>query len=216
MFVSDRMTRDVVTIDESGTVREAAELIAERRIHQLPVVREKQCLVGIVTDRDLRSVHDPEMMAGPVSAIMSRDPITVWPGSPLEDALLLLYRHRFGALPVTVAAAPDCCLGKGMHRLVGIISRTDILAALIEMLGIEEAGTRIEVELPEQSAVAVVGVINAVAQTQTRVVSLTLSGPRGRQSRRLYIRLSTIDPRRAIDALREAGYTIAHPSCDLI
>jgi acetoin utilization protein AcuB len=216
MFVSDRMNRDVITIDEGETVRQAAQRMADHHVHQLPVVRQKQCLVGIVTDRDVRSAHEASKLDGPVSAIMTREPIAVWPGAPLEDALLLLYRHRFGALPVVVAAAADCCLGKGMHRLVGIISRTDILAALIEMLGIEEPGTRIEVELPEPSATAVVGAVNAVASSNTRVVSMILSGRSDTRARRLYIRLSTIDPRRAIDALREAGYLIASPACEMI
>jgi acetoin utilization protein AcuB len=221
MFVSDRMSREIHTVDQASTVCQAAEVMARAGVHQLPVVADNVRLVGIITDRDVRSVHDSPAMDGPVAAIMTADPIAVFPGAPLEDALQLLHRHRFGALPVVTYEREDLAEQPRRPRLVGIISRTDILSALIEMLGLDEPGTRIEIELPEQSVRAVVGAINAIADSETRVISMTFSGrppgdPGEQATRRLYVRLSTIDPRRAMDALAAAGYKLANPICEIL
>lgn len=214
MFVSDRMTREVITVDEGETVQTAIDRLGKHRIHQLPVVRDGDRLVGMVTDRDLRSVHTDEVRLGPVSEIMSTRLVTVSPGQPLEDALLQLHRHRFGALPV---ARPVGGAGEdAVLRLVGIITRTDILAALIDMLGIEQVGTRLEVELPHGNVGRVSDALQIVADSNAQVISIICSGKQGSEARRLYLRLATIDPRSAIDALTEAGFTIANPTCELM
>ena len=54
MKVVDVMTKDPLTIGPSETVGEAEELMAENGIRQLPVVKNSD-LIGIITDRDVRS-----------------------------------------------------------------------------------------------------------------------------------------------------------------
>ncbi len=216
MFISDRMTRDVITVTEDATIEQAARTLADGRFHQLPVVRDGDRLVGIATDRDLRNVHGERERSGPVRRIMTARPVTVSPGEPLEEALLLLHRHRFGSLPVVTPAVPSERDELALPRLVGIITRTDILSALIDMLGIEEPGTRLEVELPEAAPGRICDAVRAATGGGARIISLVFSGRRSARRQRLYIRLSTIDPRPAIDALAEAGYRMADPYCTLL
>jgi acetoin utilization protein AcuB len=146
MYVGRWMTRKVITLSPMDTVRDAQRILEENRIHHLPVV-EGEDLVGIVSDTDLRkwflrgeTVDGKGTVSrriGNVREIMTRDVITMSPGDTIEDALLVLHRRRFGALPVVE--------GK---KLVGIVTKADVLAAFIDSLNIEGIGVRIEVILP--------------------------------------------------------------------
>ena len=103
-----------------------------------------------------------------------------------------------------------------MPRLVGIITHTDILSALIEMLGLDQPGTRIEVELPDASPGCISNALAAVGQCNVRIISMVVCDGLDGRRQRLYLRLSTIDPRPAIHALVEGGFRLADPFCKLV
>lgn len=210
MLISSRMTPNVISIGEQKTIRQAADIMAQRNIHQLPVVRERDRLVGIITDRDTRGVPEADRDQ-PVTAVMTANPVTVAPDEPLEEALLLLHHHRFGSLPVVTTPPVGGVGDDALPRLVGIISHTDILAAVIEMLGVDQPGTRLEIDLSEATAGAIGGAVEAVAGAGARIISLVLSGDPATKHPRLYVRLSTINPKPAVDALIAGGYRIAEP-----
>lgn len=134
MTVEDRMTRKVLTLRPEQTLREALSLQQRHRIRHVPVV-EGERVVGILTDRDIKRAT-PSLLSGvdqhqydrvlnetPVSHVMTRNPFTVTPSTPLKDALKVLIDRKFGALPVTEG-----------ERLVGIITDIDLLRAFHEML----------------------------------------------------------------------------------
>jgi CBS domain-containing protein len=129
MKVADCMTPDPLVIDTGEPVKRIAELIRFHGILQVPVVDLAQRLVGIVTDRDVRAAlgtaedEAPELTA---EDIMTQDVITIIPGAELVEAVELLIRHGFGALPVVV----------GDH-VVGLLRTVDLLGRMKEML---EAG----------------------------------------------------------------------------
>jgi len=146
MFVSQSMTKQVVTIGKDSDVYEALNIMKENRIRHLPVIDSDNLLIGIVTERDIRSALPREAFkkgskgenAEPKSQlkakdIMSIDPITVSPQFTIHDALLLIQRSRVGALPV---------VGEN-NRLKGILSVRDLLRAFINVLGIGDPGTLI-------------------------------------------------------------------------
>ena len=56
MFISKVMTRNVVTIDKNADISQAQEKMSKHLFRHLPVVDENNHLIGIVTDRDIRSV----------------------------------------------------------------------------------------------------------------------------------------------------------------
>ena len=55
MFVSRSMTRKVITVDQEATIFDAQELLAKNKIRHLPIIDKDRRLIGIVTDRDIRS-----------------------------------------------------------------------------------------------------------------------------------------------------------------
>ena len=126
MRVVDVMTTDPLTVTPTETIGQADELMNTNRIRQLPVVEGKE-LVGIVTDRDIRSflsgslLEDPEArekaLNTKVSEIMTTEPITVSPEDDLEEVVELLIEEKFGGIPVVDKSA----------GLVGIVTYMDVL-----------------------------------------------------------------------------------------
>ena len=196
MYVGRRMTRNVVTASPGDPLPSAAALMREHRIHHLPVVADG-VLAGIVTDTDIRNAAVGEPAAAgrrTVGEIMTRDPVTVGAWDTVEDALLILHRRRFGALPVVE--------GK---RLVGIISKTDVLAAFIETLDIEGVGVRLEVLLPADTA-SLLRLVRAVGETGAELKSLVVSPFRGQFV--AFLRLATIHVAAVRGRLKAAGFVI--------
>ncbi|GAB4362939.1 MAG: acetoin utilization AcuB family protein [Deltaproteobacteria bacterium] len=203
MFVGTRMTKDPITVSPEDTLGRAGDLLKRNRIHHLPVAVEGT-LVGIVTGSDLRNFAlekttvnvDGEVVVAErtVGEIMTRDVVTANPQDTLEDALLLLHRRRFGALPVVEG-----------RRLVGIITKADILAALIDTLRIEEIGVRVQVVLP-QSIPALAKLVATLGAMDLEVKSLVLTPRRGNFV--AFIRIATIDVTGVRRALSEAGFSV--------
>lgn len=100
---ADLMTREVVTLRETDDLGLAEDILALGRIRHLPVTDETGRLLGLVTHRDLlescmRRTKDARTLRA--REAMTRDVMTVQPGTPLRRAAQLLLRHKFGCLPV--------------------------------------------------------------------------------------------------------------------
>ena len=134
--VGQKMNPAPVTASPSATLGEARALLDRHRVRHV-VVLEGDQLVGIITDRDIRQASlphppgqphpegDPLMDLIRVGQAMTKEVITVTPETPLEHAAMLLIYHRIGGLPVVKEG-----------RLVGIITETDLLEALLECMGL--------------------------------------------------------------------------------
>lgn len=141
MHVRDRMRRAVITITPGESLNMAQERMRKHGIRRLPVVQNGR-LVGIVTDRDVRqtwaspatalSTHELLYLLEKVTVgeIMTHQPITVTPDTPLIEAARLLRQHKIGGVPVVEGEA-----------LVGIITETDLLQAFIDILAAREEAT---------------------------------------------------------------------------
>ena len=137
MKVVDVMTKDPLTIGPSETVGEAEELMAENGIRQLPVVKNSD-LIGIITDRDVRSFLAGSSVSPPnereqalrtqVSDLMTSNPLTLAPDDELQDAVELLVEQKIGGVPVVDAA----------EGLVGIVTYVDVLRCFLNRLQEEE------------------------------------------------------------------------------
>ena len=133
MFISKSMTSKVITTGPGATLLEARELLKTHRIRHLPVIGDDRRLVGIITDRDIRSAlpaafyrDDCPEPAGAditqltVGDVMTPDPMAISPQDTIEDALLQIQKMRVGAFPVV----------DDDGFLKGIISVRDLLRAL--------------------------------------------------------------------------------------
>jgi acetoin utilization protein AcuB len=209
MLVGQRMQPEVVTVTPGTSVAGASRLLQEHRIRHLPVV-ERGRLVGIITDRDIRrvlpspatslEVHELLYLLDrlTVGEVMTAKVITVTPETPIEEAARLLVDHRIGCLPVLQG-----------DRLAGIITETDLLAALAEILGIRTSTARLEVVV-EDTPGTLPAVCTAIAAKSGEVVSLfaARASARGAVVPVLVIRLEAPDVDEVVEAIREAGYRV--------
>jgi len=133
MKVADVMTKDPLTVTSSETISQADELMNANKIRQLPVVEAKE-LVGIVTDRDIRSFLSGSLLENPVAReralntevqeVMTTEPITLAADDELQEAVELLIEQKVGGIPVVDDA----------EGLVGIVTYVDVLRCFLNRL----------------------------------------------------------------------------------
>lgn len=144
MFVSARMAKNVVTASPGTSLKEARKLMLENKIRHLPVVNGYGLLVGIVSDRDMRSAMPSSLLGREeyekalervldytVDDIMTEDPLTISIYYTIQDTLLVMRQKRVGALPVIDENG----------YLKGILSTRDLLSSFVNVMGIGEPGT---------------------------------------------------------------------------
>ena len=115
--VKDAMTREVVSVDESASIKEAVDIMNELQIGSL-IVLEKGRAKGIVTERDFlrRSIGEAkDVMNTKVKEIMTTPLVVVTPNTDLEEAVKLMFQKKIKKLAVVDA-----------NKLVGIVTLTDI------------------------------------------------------------------------------------------
>lgn len=129
--VAEIMTTEVVTVEPQNSIATAIRLMRQGQLRRLPVV-EEGVLVGIVTSGDLRRItglasilRDPSQDNFlwhhiPVANVMTRDPISLSPDTPIAEAARLLVQLKIGGLPIVADG-----------RLVGIITTSDLLQTLM-------------------------------------------------------------------------------------
>jgi CBS domain-containing protein len=126
MMVKDCMQSEVVFISVPGTREDVLQMMAEKQVNGVPVVKKgSKTLVGIVTRTDLLTKADENQLA----MLMNRDPDTVTPRTDLTTATKIMIEKNYRRLPV---------VEKG--NLVGMISVPDILGATLE--NNEEVGSK--------------------------------------------------------------------------
>jgi CBS domain-containing protein len=145
--VEDIMTREVITVSPQTEIVQAAKLLLEKHINGLPVIDERGNLVGILCQSDLiaqqkrfpfpsvfnlldglfplTSPSRIEKEVQKISAVtvedaMTRDPITVSPGTTIEEVARLMVNKNLHTLPVVDS-----------NKLVGIIGKEDVLRTLV-------------------------------------------------------------------------------------
>jgi acetoin utilization protein AcuB len=198
MLVTAWMSCPVHTVEPGSAAAEAVSLLRRHGIRHLPVT-ESGRVVGVVTDRDLRGV-DP---AVPVRAVMSRPVLDVTPRTRIDRAARLLFDRRIGCLPV---------VDEG--RLVGILTQTDAVAALVAVVRLQVGGHHAEIvvaDRPDAMGTAQ-RAIRSLGADRARLVSATREpaepGPR------LRLRIESREAPAVRAALAAAGLTILSVSTD--
>jgi len=125
MNVRKHMSAPPITISDDTDFKSALGLMQKHRIRRLPVVDAGGMLTGIVAERDLLVAAD-RYLSSPVEVarIMTRRVVTVGETTPVVDAAILMMERKIGGLPVVDPS----------HKLLGIITETDLLKALVAIL----------------------------------------------------------------------------------
>jgi acetoin utilization protein AcuB len=146
MKVRDFMKTDVISIETKTSIMEAQNIMWEKNIKRLPVMKKGK-LIGLVTKHMLLeaspssatslSVFELNYLLSKMTVedIMVKDPLTIHPDDPVEAAIWLGKKHGISTFPVVEDG-----------KLLGIITEHDIAGVLSEVLGLESEGTRITVK----------------------------------------------------------------------
>ncbi|MDD5070811.1 MAG: CBS domain-containing protein [Candidatus Omnitrophica bacterium] len=138
MLVKDIMTREVLSVKKTASLKEVGEILKSKRISGLPVVDEENRIVGIITLTDMLRILDriykwkelekfePEISFGGmfekektdsvVSDFMTKDVFSLSEDDPLEEVMKLMFSKGVHTLPVT----------KG-GKLIGVVGKRDLV-----------------------------------------------------------------------------------------
>ena len=131
MFVKQVMSSVPITISPNAGILEAANLMKEKNIRRLPVVKGDK-LVGIITEMDILKVQPSQattlsvfevnylLSKTRVADVMAKNPFTVAADATLEEAALIMRENEVGGLPVLDGS-----------KLVGVITESNIFDAFI-------------------------------------------------------------------------------------
>jgi len=121
--VEQVMTRDLITVTPKTRMAELGQILQENRISGTPVVEDGR-LIGIISvEKLIQSLAAGEMDAS-VGDRMTREPVALRPDQPIVQAFNYFDQYRYGRFPVL----------DDDNRLVGIITRTDIIQGLLKRL----------------------------------------------------------------------------------
>ena len=161
MLVKNCMTPNPVTVNPEDDVNVTFRKFKERKFRQAPVVQDGK-LIGMVTDRDLRIAIAQENYLV-VADVMSSNPVTISEDATVEAAAKIIRNCKFNALPVV----------SKRDELVGIITVTDILDGLLNLLGFHSNPVRVEVKIPK--GVDLYEVLKVLKVCSDKVVSFSAS-----------------------------------------
>lgn len=216
MFIARYMTTPALTVPPEMTIPAAKELLQSRHFRHLPVVDAAGTLIGMITDRDLRSAYPSSVLSAetiktclaeldktPVSAIMSRTFFTVSPASTLDDALILLDRERVGALPVVNEAG----------AVVGIFSIRDLIKAYRTLFGLGERGSAMIVVEDDGNPKPLSRIARVLEEHRIRFTRLIRKDKDDALDKAtIYLRVNTYNLSAVHAALKEAGFATTVPT----
>lgn len=203
MLVRNWMNPTVISTEAQASMAEALNLMKENQIKTLPVF-DRETLVGVVTDRDLKrasasdatllEIHELLHLLARIKVrdIMSRNPITIPDTYTVEEAAEVLRDHHISGAPVMDA--------KG--RMVGMISQNDLFNALMSLTGVKRRGIHLAFEVEDRPG-SIKDLADIIRRYGGRMASILSSYDRAPQGfRHVYIRAYQVD-REKIGAMIE-------------
>jgi acetoin utilization protein AcuB len=204
MLVKNWMSRKVVTIDAEESMQQAIKLMKEHNIRMLPVMKRNK-LVGILTDRDLKSasasdattldVHELLYLISKIKVkeIMTPDPLTVPEDFTIEETADLLMKNKISGVPVLSA--------KG--EVSGTITMTDLARVIVSLTGLAKRGIQFGFLVPDAPG-SIKALADIIRQYDARMVSILSSYENvPKDYRRVYIRIYDLDRARLRDLQSE-------------
>ncbi len=209
MIVGEVMSKKLITVKKSDSLKKAQELMVEKSIRHLPVVDGKD-LLGIITESDIRGAFigkvtktragkvamlNPSRMK--VSDYMTKEPMVVMPETHIEDAALIIYKYKIGALPVIKR-----------NNLVGIISIMDILGIFVDLMGIIHSSSRVDVVM-DKNPKNFEKVSNIFHGENLNIISVGMA-PYGDGGKKqvYFFRLDLCETKRVVEKIKKAGFKV--------
>ncbi|UCH22249.1 MAG: CBS domain-containing protein [Deltaproteobacteria bacterium] len=194
MLVKNWMSTNVITVNQINSMEDAMGLIKKHKIKMLPVLNKNK-LVGIVTDRDLKrasasdatslEIHELLYLITKIKVqdIMSIPPITIPDGYTVEEAAEVLLKNNISGAPVV----------DNNGQIMGVITQNDIFRVLISLTGVGKKGVQFAFQLDDRpgSIKEVADIIRAYGGRMVSILSSYEGLAKGYH--KVYIRMDGID-----------------------
>lgn len=195
MLVGKRMTQAPVTITGDELLSEAQEKMRRGGFRRLPVVSDGK-LVGIVTDRDLRS-HAGYLERTRANGVMTEKVRTVSPATTLEEAAQIMLKFQISGLPVV-----------DNGQLVGIITTSDVMKAFLDTMGASQpASTRIDFIL-EGEEHGIIEASRVISREGGEILGIGTYREKMGENPVCYLRLLSGNADQIAASLRRAGFDV--------
>ena len=209
MIVEKMMNEDIYALTPQDTIRQAVLLIKEKHIRHIPIVDESFHLVGLVSDRDIRDASPSIFrtkeyksdLEKPLESIMRTEIITGHPLDFVEEIGAVFCENNISCLPIVKE-----------KKLVGIITGSDLLHSFVELTGVNQPGSQIEIKVPNRAG-TLYEVTRLCKERKVNILSTLVYPEKGVTDYKiLVIRVQTMNPFSVVDALKKEGYTVLWPS----
>ena len=212
MRIRDLMSTDIVTVDEKTSIQEAKKIMEARRIRRLPVMKKGK-LVGLVTKHMLLeaapspatslSIHELNYIISKMTVrdIMVKEPYTISPDVPAEEALQIGQELGYGAFPVIEDG-----------KLVGMVTESDIVRLMTRVLGVRGKGKRIDIKASGDFG-SMKRIMEILDQNKTVLLSVMAVPPEADDEDSdwlIVLRLKTADPERIANEFRSSGFNVTY------
>ncbi len=213
MYISEYMTSDPITISSATLLPEARRILNEYQIRHLPVIDSERRLIGIITDRDLRSAYPSsvtpksnallayaQVEKTSVEDIMTTSCSTLSPDASLDDALIIFDRDKVGGIPVV--SEEDVVLG--------MFSLLDLTAAYRKLFGVAEEGSiliGIEDDGRENILSTLVTLLEYNNIPLTRLIRLSEK----KKVAKIFMRINSLRPVEVFKLLKSKGFLLLEP-----
>jgi acetoin utilization protein AcuB len=209
MRIRDIMSTNVVTVDEKTLVHDAKKIMEAHKIRRLPVMK-KDKLVGLVTKHMLlEAAPSPATSLNiwevhyllaqmTVKDIMVKNPYTISPDMPAEEALQLGQEKGYGGFLVVENG-----------RLVGVVTESDIVRIMTRVLGVREKGKRIDIKVSKELG-NFQRIMKILDENKTVLLSLiTLKEPE-EEDWLTILRVESEDAEPIAKELKSAGFNVTY------
>ena len=210
MLVEEIMKTNVITLPPTATIAEALQLLQEHKIRHIPIIDGEECVIGIVSDRDVRDASpsifaknpDQSELMNEIQTIMSQPVVTIHPMDFVEEIARIFYDEEFACLPVV----------RDDNKIIGIVTEKDMLNKLIQLTGTHVQSSHIEVKVPHKP-----GILPEVAaifgKRKMNIASVLVYPFKNNPDYKILVfRIQTMNPMPVVQDLREAGYELMWPN----
>ncbi len=206
MIVGEVMSKKMITVKKSDSLKKAQDMMVEKSIRHLPVMNGTE-LLGIITESDIRGAFMGKTNSSKVQALnpskmkvsdyMTPDPMVVVPETHIEDAALIIYKYKIGALPVIKR-----------NKLVGIISIMDILGIFVDLMGILHSSSRVDVAM-DKNPKNFEKVSNIIHKEGLNIISVGMAPHGNGGNKQVYFfRLDLCDTANVVEKIKKAGFKV--------
>lgn len=203
MYISEHMTTVPITVSEQTSLPEARQILSEYQIRHLPVINNLGKLVGILSDRDLRSAY-PSSVTSKEEAILAFEHVkkctaadimtttcsTLSIDARLDDALRIFEKDKVGAIPVVDEE----------DNVLGLFSLLDLTSAYGSLFGSEEDGTLYCV-IEDDGRDNIFGELATLCDKNNVLLKSLIRMKAKKDVEKIYMRVNSLKPNRIVKML---------------